>query len=58
MKKNIYIVEAVIFKDEKILWEQRGPTKASAYKRDVSDGKIEEREFPQEILRCKIKEEM
>ncbi|PGX17471.1 8-oxo-dGTP diphosphatase MutT [Priestia megaterium] len=58
MKKDIYVVGAVIVEDEKILCAQRGPTKALAYKWEFPGGKIEEGESPQDALRREISEEM
>ncbi|MBB6447147.1 (deoxy)nucleoside triphosphate pyrophosphohydrolase [Bacillus benzoevorans] len=58
MKKDIYVVGAVIIEDGKILCAQRGPTKSLPYKWEFPGGKIEEGESPQEALRREIKEEM
>ncbi|MEI4831386.1 (deoxy)nucleoside triphosphate pyrophosphohydrolase [Bacillus sp. FJAT-53711] len=58
MKKNIYVVGAVIVEDEKILCAQRGPTKALPLKWEFPGGKIEDGESPQEALQREINEEM
>ncbi|WP_391559269.1 (deoxy)nucleoside triphosphate pyrophosphohydrolase [Robertmurraya sp.] len=58
MKKDIYVVGAVIIENEKILCAQRGPTKALPYKWEFPGGKIEKDESPQEALQREIKEEM
>lgn len=58
MKKNIYVVGAVIIENEKILCAQRGPTKSLPLKWEFPGGKIEEGESPQEALRREIHEEM
>lgn len=58
MKKNIYVVGAVIIEDGKILCAQRGPTKSLPYKWEFPGGKIEEGESPHEALRREIIEEM
>ena len=58
MKKNIYVVGAVIIENGKILCAQRGPSKSLPLKWEFPGGKIEEGESPQEALRREIKEEM
>lgn len=58
MKKNIYVVGAVIIEGEKILCAQRGPTKALPFKWEFPGGKIEAGESPQEALQREISEEM
>lgn len=58
MKKNIYVVGAVIVEDEKILCAQRGPIKALPLKWEFPGGKIEDGESPQEALQREISEEM
>ena len=58
MKKNIYVVGAVIIKDGKILCAQRGPDKSLPYKWEFPGGKIEQDETPQEALKREIQEEM
>jgi 8-oxo-dGTP diphosphatase len=58
MKKNIYVVGAVIIENGKILCAQRGPAKSLPLKWEFPGGKIEEGESPQEALRREIKEEM
>jgi 8-oxo-dGTP diphosphatase len=58
MKKNIYVVGAVIIKNGKILCAQRGPEKALPLKWEFPGGKIEEGESPEEALRREINEEI
>lgn len=58
MKKNIYVVGAVIIENEKILCAQRGSTKALPLKWEFPGGKIEDGESPQEALQREISEEM
>ncbi|MFJ8527495.1 (deoxy)nucleoside triphosphate pyrophosphohydrolase [Bacillus sp. NPDC094106] len=58
MKKNIYVVGAVIVEDEKILCAQRGTAKALPLKWEFPGGKIEDGESPQEALQREISEEM
>jgi len=58
MKKNIYVVAAVIMKDGAVLCAQRGPTKTLPYKWEFPGGKIDEGESPKEALRREINEEM
>lgn len=58
MKKNIYVVGAVIVEGEKILCAQRGLTKVLPLKWEFPGGKIEEGESPQEALQREISEEM
>lgn len=58
MKKNIYVVGAVIKENEKILCAQRGATKVLAYKWEFPGGKIEDGESPQDALIREIQEEM
>lgn len=58
MKKNIYVVGAVIVEEGKILCAQRGPTKTLAYKWEFPGGKIDEGETPEEALKREIMEEM
>ena len=58
MKKNIYVVGAVIVENGKILCAQRGPAKSLPLKWEFPGGKIEEGESPQEALRREIEEEM
>lgn len=58
MKKNIYVVGAVIVENGKILCAQRGPLKSLPLKWEFPGGKIEEGESPQEALRREIIEEM
>jgi 8-oxo-dGTP diphosphatase len=58
MKKNIYVVGAVIVENEKILCAQRGPSKSLPLKWEFPGGKIEASESPQEALQREIKEEM
>lgn len=58
MKKDIYVVGAVILEDGKILCAQRGEAKSLAYMWEFPGGKIEDGETPQEALRREIEEEM
>ncbi|MED1382340.1 (deoxy)nucleoside triphosphate pyrophosphohydrolase [Bacillus mycoides] len=58
MKKNIYVVGAVIVQEEKILCAQRGPSKSLPLMWEFPGGKIEEGESPQEALKREISEEM
>ncbi|PGZ94972.1 8-oxo-dGTP diphosphatase MutT [Bacillus pseudomycoides] len=58
MKKNIYVVGAVIVENEKILCAQRGLTKSLPLKWEFPGGKIEDGESPQEALKREINEEM
>lgn len=58
MKKNLYVVGAVIVENGKILCAQRGPSKSLPLKWEFPGGKIEEGESPQEALRREINEEM
>ncbi|MEH6849436.1 (deoxy)nucleoside triphosphate pyrophosphohydrolase [Bacillus pseudomycoides] len=58
MKKNIYVVGAVIVEAEKLLCAQRGPSKVLPLKWEFPGGKIEEGESPQEALQREIYEEM
>ncbi|HZG70473.1 MAG TPA: (deoxy)nucleoside triphosphate pyrophosphohydrolase [Chondromyces sp.] len=58
MKKNIYVVGAVIVENGKILCAQRGPGKSLPYKWEFPGGKIEEGESPQQALQREIQEEM
>lgn len=57
-KKDIYVVGAVIIKDQKILCAQRGETKTLAYKWEFPGGKIEKGETAEEALKREIDEEM
>lgn len=58
MKKDIYVVGAVIVENGKILCAQRGPGKSLAYKWEFPGGKIEQDEKPQDALKREIEEEM
>lgn len=58
MKKNIYVVGAVIKRDNKILCAQRGTEKSLPLKWEFPGGKIEKGETPEEALKREITEEM
>ncbi|WP_041580257.1 (deoxy)nucleoside triphosphate pyrophosphohydrolase [Bacillus sp. 1NLA3E] len=58
MKKDIYVVGAVIIENGKILCAQRGTTKSLPLKWEFPGGKIEKGESPQEALFREINEEM
>jgi 8-oxo-dGTP diphosphatase len=58
MKKNIYVVGAVIVQDRKVLCAQRGENQSLPLKWEFPGGKIEEGETPQEALQREIQEEM
>ncbi|HZW67579.1 MAG TPA: (deoxy)nucleoside triphosphate pyrophosphohydrolase [Pseudogracilibacillus sp.] len=58
MKKNIYVVGAVIVKNGKIFCAQRGRDKSLAEMWEFPGGKIEEGETPEEALKREILEEM
>ncbi|MGD7023608.1 (deoxy)nucleoside triphosphate pyrophosphohydrolase [Rossellomorea vietnamensis] len=58
MKKNIHVVGAVIFNDNKILCAQRGTEKSLPLLWEFPGGKIEEGEKPEDALKREIKEEM
>ncbi|RSK43688.1 (deoxy)nucleoside triphosphate pyrophosphohydrolase [Bacillus canaveralius] len=58
MKKDIYVVGAVIIESGKILCAQRGTTKSLPLKWEFPGGKIEQGESPQEALQREINEEM
>lgn len=58
MKKDIYVVGAVIIEDGKILCAQRGADKSLPLLWEFPGGKIEDGELPQEALRREIQEEM
>ncbi|WNS73716.1 (deoxy)nucleoside triphosphate pyrophosphohydrolase [Bacillus sp. DTU_2020_1000418_1_SI_GHA_SEK_038] len=58
MKKDIFVVGAVIIDKGKILCAQRGSNKILPFKWEFPGGKIEEGELPQEALKREIKEEM
>lgn len=58
MKKDIYVVGAVILENGKILCAQRGMTKSLGNMWEFPGGKIEEGETPQGALRREIEEEM
>ncbi|MCC2250403.1 MAG: (deoxy)nucleoside triphosphate pyrophosphohydrolase [Bacillota bacterium] len=56
--KNIYVVGAVIVKDDKILCAQRGESKSLSYKWEFPGGKIEIYETAEQALKREINEEM
>ena len=58
MKKDIYVVGAVIVENGEILCAQRGTTKSLPLKWEFPGGKIEDGESPQEALLREINEEM
>lgn len=58
MKKNIYVVGAVIKRNNKILCAQRGTEKSLPLKWEFPGGKIEKEETPEEALKREITEEM
>lgn len=58
MKKNIYVVGAIIIENGKILCAQRGASKTLAYKWEFPGGKIEAGETPEQALKREIMEEM
>jgi 8-oxo-dGTP diphosphatase len=57
-KKNIYVVGAVIIKDNKVLCAQRGNSKTLPYKWEFPGGKIEKGETEKKALEREIEEEM
>ncbi|MDT0160672.1 (deoxy)nucleoside triphosphate pyrophosphohydrolase [Bacillus sp. AG4(2022)] len=58
MKKDIHVVGAVIFKDNKILCAQRGKEKSLPLLWEFPGGKIEKGEKPEQALVREIQEEM
>jgi 8-oxo-dGTP diphosphatase len=58
MKKDIYVVGALIIEDGEILCAQRGPGRVLPFKGEFPGGKIEEGESPQDALSREINEEI
>lgn len=58
MKKEIYVVGAVIESNNKILCAQRGPSKTLAHLWEFPGGKVEKGESEKEALKREIKEEL
>ncbi|ADC51473.1 putative mutator protein mutT [Alkalihalophilus pseudofirmus OF4] len=58
MKKNIHVVGAVIFEDNKILCAKRGGEKALPHLWEFPGGKIEKGESPADALKRELLEEM
>jgi 8-oxo-dGTP diphosphatase len=58
LKKDIHVVGAVIFKDNKILCAQRGTEQSLPLLWEFPGGKIEKGEKPEEALKREIQEEM
>ncbi|MGN7400955.1 (deoxy)nucleoside triphosphate pyrophosphohydrolase [Cytobacillus praedii] len=58
MKKDIYVVGAVIIEKGKVLCAQRGQDEILPYKWEFPGGKIEAGETPQEAVKREIKEEL
>jgi 8-oxo-dGTP diphosphatase len=58
MKKDIHVVGAVIFKENKILCAQRGKEKSLPLLWEFPGGKIEKGEKPEQALVREIQEEM
>ncbi|ERN53918.1 (deoxy)nucleoside triphosphate pyrophosphohydrolase [Alkalihalophilus marmarensis] len=58
MKKNIHVVGAVIFEDNKILCAKRGAEKALPRLWEFPGGKIEKGESPEDALKRELLEEM
>lgn len=58
MKKNIYVVGAVIIEEDKILCAQRGADMSLPLLWEFPGGKVESGETPKEALQREIQEEM
>ncbi|MCP3742013.1 (deoxy)nucleoside triphosphate pyrophosphohydrolase [Rossellomorea sp. BNER] len=58
MKKDIHVVGAVIFKNNKILCAQRGTEKSLPLLWEFPGGKVEKGEKQEEALKREIQEEM
>lgn len=58
MKKDIYVVGAILIRDGKVLCAQRGGEKTLPYLWEFPGGKIEEGETPQQALKRELIEEL